>query len=190
MEEEVFDISNKEAGFFVIAGILGLVILMAIIFGLVTRYLSKQEPKSLTDLYARVNYNFDKGKFKNNISTLLDYLRYLEIDPTKHYQFGAVFALIAKNHLKLDHPAETFYFSKVSEHYYGLFNVVVDPNDESSTLIGNLRLENEKNNTQAGLMLAPEQQSEIVAKITSKGSSGNIASSNDWLSSAPVSDLS
>jgi len=189
MEEEVFDISNKEAGFFVIAGVLGLVILMVIIFGLVTRYLSKQEPKILAELFTRTNFNFDNGKYKNNISMLLDYLRNLEINPTRHYEFGAVFALIAKNHLKLDHPAEAFYFSKVSEHYYGLFNVVVDANDETSTLIGNLRLENEKNDTQAGLLLTPVRQNEIVAKITSKQSRGNIVSSNDWLSSAPVSDF-
>lgn len=180
------DISHKDAGFVVVVTF---VIFAAIVFtGIyyVSKYLDGREPRTLKEVFDRVTADLDKDNTSSAISTLYAYLRHVEANPMQHMEIGPIFALLAKTRLRLKEAAGAFYFARIAENYYELFDVVVDPSDEASTLFGNLRIENEKTEAQAGLLLAPEAQSEISAKIDSHRSAGDVRNSADWIRLGPV----
>ena len=184
------DISHKDAGFIVLVTVA--LVAALIIFSIirVSKYFDRKEPKSLRAVFDKIDLDHQKSNYGRSLSTLLTYLKFIEANPMQHMEIGPVFALIAKTHLRMQHPSEAYYYARISEHYYSLFDVVVEPGDSNSVLIGNLRLDNEKIETQSGLALDPNQQADIRSKINDHNSDGNMRGSADWIRMSPVSELS
>ena len=184
------DISHKDAGFIVLVAVI--LVATLIVYGIIRcgKYLDRKEPKTLRAVYDKISNDHQNSDYSRSLTTLVGYLKLVEANPVQHMEIGSVFALIAKTHLRMKQSVEAYYFSRISEHYYGLFDVVVEPEDKDSVLIGNLRRENEKTETQSGLSLNAVQQDDIQEKIASHKTNGNMRGSADWIRMSPISELS
>jgi len=184
------DISHKDAGFIVLVAVLLCVILIFTVIKYAGNYFDKKEPKTLNDVIDKVSADHQGERYERALNTLLTYLKNVEANPMQHAEFGPVFTLIAKNHLMQKEVLEAFYYATVAEHFYRLFEIAIEPDDTKGVLIGNLRQENAKNLNQAGLLLPPEKQTEIIAKINSQHAGGAMRGTADWIRMRPVSELS
>ena len=181
------DISHKDAGFVVLVAVLIFVVL--IFWGIVRvgRYLDSKKPKGLSALVDTVNTDHEEGRFDQALSALLTYLKLVEANPMQHMEFGPVFTLIAKTYLRKNLNAESYYFSNIAEHYYGLFDIAIEQGNDQAVLIGNLRNENKKTEAQAAILIADDQRAQISTKINGHHANGDVRSTADWVRLQPIS---
>jgi len=180
------DISHKDAGFVVIAavGLFAILVFFAIRYA--TRYFDNKAPNTLAEINHQINPDLQSGHADKALTTLLGYLGFVEANPVRHPEFGAIFALLAKTQHVMKNAAAAFYYAELSDNYNTMFRDTLAGSDELSTLIRDIEAENANTKSQIKMVVPSEVQNELASKIKSHQKNGAVKSSAEWIRMCPT----
>ena len=182
------DISHKDAGFVVIVavGLFAFLAFFAIRYA--NRYFDKKAPNTLADINHQIDPVLQSGHADKALTTLLNYLGFVEANPARHIELGAIFALLAKTQHVMKNAAGAFYYSELSDSYNSMFRDIISQHNDSTALIDELEAENADTKAQIKMVVPSEVQNEIAGKIRSHQNNGSVKSSADWIRMCPIPD--